>query len=104
MGFRLVAGWRVILSLARSLEQGMQQDLLPLGGPRGHLDSCNYWEQLVDRHTGEPRGPLRQLTSWAGFCVDHMSATADGKQLAYKRFWVQRAVYVAALESKARGS
>ena len=44
--------------------------------------SCNYWEMLVDEHTGEPRSEPRQLTNWAGFCMESTTATADGKRLA----------------------
>jgi Tol biopolymer transport system component/DNA-binding winged helix-turn-helix (wHTH) protein len=61
--------------------------------------SCNYWEILVDEHTGEPRSQPRQLTNWAGFCVEFPSATADGKRLAYGRFSLQRNVEVADLDS-----
>ena len=32
--------------------------------------------------------------------MDHTSATADGKRLAFKRWWVQRQVYVADLEPR----
>ena len=34
------------------------------------------------------------MTDWAGFCMDHMSATAHGKRLVFKRRWIQRFVYV----------
>ena len=62
------------------------------------LFSCNYWSQSVDVATGEPRGEPRPLTHWAGFCMDHTSATADGKRLVFKRWWVQRSVHVADLD------
>ena len=56
--------------------------------------SCNYWEILVDEHTGEPRSQPRQLTNWAGFCLENLTATANGKQLAFIRFSFQRSVQV----------
>jgi Tol biopolymer transport system component len=61
--------------------------------------SCNYWEIPVDARTGEPKGKPRQLTHWAGFCVDMTSATADGKRVAFRRWSVQNRSYVAELES-----
>jgi len=68
--------------------------------PDLNLYSCNYWVQRIDSRTGYPRSELRQLTNWAGFCMDDTSVTSDSKQLAFKRWWVQRSVQVADLESR----
>jgi serine/threonine protein kinase/dipeptidyl aminopeptidase/acylaminoacyl peptidase len=61
--------------------------------------SCNYWEILVDERTGEPRSQPRQLTNWAGFCMQNMTVTADYKHIAYLRFSSQRNVEVADLDA-----
>jgi serine/threonine protein kinase len=53
--------------------------------------SCNYWET----QTGEGSGKPRRLTNWAGFCMENMSGTADGKRLAFLRWSVRETVYVA---------
>jgi len=50
---------------------------------------------LVDEHTGEPRSQPRQLTNWAGFCMQNMNPTADGKHISFLRFSFQRSVQVA---------
>jgi Tol biopolymer transport system component len=47
--------------------------------------SCNYWELRVDERTDEPRGKPRQLTNWAGFCMQEMTPTMSGKQIAFLR-------------------
>jgi len=62
-------------------------------------DTCNYWELPVDARTGEPRGKPRQLTNWAGFCMDNTSASADGKRLAFRKSATQLSAYVAELEA-----
>jgi Tol biopolymer transport system component len=74
--------------------------ILLVSEPDINLYSCNYWEQPVNARTGQPRGALRKMTDWAGFCMDHMSATADGKRLVFKRWWIQRSVYVSDLRFK----
>jgi eukaryotic-like serine/threonine-protein kinase len=61
--------------------------------------TCNLWEVRIDASTGKPREKPRRLTNWAGFCMDTTSVTADGKQLAFKKWAGQESVYVADLES-----
>jgi Tol biopolymer transport system component len=61
--------------------------------------SCNLWEMRVDTRTGEPREKPKRLTNWAGFCMANMSATSDGKRLAFSRGSIQDGVYVAELEA-----
>lgn len=62
-------------------------------------DTCNLWELPVDTRTGQPRGEPRRLTNWAGFCVDNLSATADGKRLAFQEWAGHASVYVADLQA-----
>ena len=97
-----------ILSSGPWWQKGGLRDFLWLPGGRliyilGDNDlngfSCNYWEILVDEHTGEPRSQPRQLSNWAGFCLANLSATADGKRIAYIRYSFQRSVQVADLDA-----
>jgi eukaryotic-like serine/threonine-protein kinase len=66
-------------------------------GPRG--ESCNFWAIRIDPSTGKPGGKPKRLTSWAGFCLDNPSPTADGKRLAYRRWSWNGYVDVADLEA-----
>ena len=45
----------------------------------------NLWELKVDDKNGAPQGKPRRLTDWSGFFVSNLSATADGKHLAFLR-------------------
>jgi Tol biopolymer transport system component len=64
-----------------------------------NLGRGNLWEQHVNETTGEPEGKPRQLTQWAGFSINSLSATADGRELVYRRVWAQRSVHVADLRA-----
>jgi serine/threonine protein kinase/DNA-binding winged helix-turn-helix (wHTH) protein/dipeptidyl aminopeptidase/acylaminoacyl peptidase len=47
---------------------------------------CNLWELHVDSATGQPTGPMRRLTNWAGGAVTTaLYATADGKKISAYR-------------------
>ena len=46
-------------------------------------DTCNYWQIRIDPRSGEPIEKPRRITNRAGFCVDTMSVTSDGKRLAF---------------------
>ena len=59
----------------------------------------NLWELKVDGETGIPRGMPRRLTDWSGFSVDGLSATADGKHLAFLRETGHASVFLADLEN-----
>jgi len=67
------------------------------GEPDLNLSRADLWEQRVNATTGEPQGKPRQLTHWAGFGINSLSATANGKELVYRRVWAQRSVHVADL-------
>jgi eukaryotic-like serine/threonine-protein kinase len=60
----------------------------------------NLQELHVDSRTGQPQGKPRQLTNWAGFSLDNLSATADGKHLVFRRWADGSATYVAELSRK----
>jgi serine/threonine protein kinase len=65
--------------------------------PNGKSD--NLWELPLDLRTGESLGQPRRFTNWAAFHIDDISATADGKRLAFHRWSAQSGVYVGQLES-----
>jgi serine/threonine protein kinase len=71
-----------------------------LEDPGSNGKTCNFWEMQIDTRTGTPEGEPKRVTNWAGFCLDGLSVTADGKRLAFKK-WVggQGSVYVANLEA-----
>jgi serine/threonine protein kinase/Tol biopolymer transport system component len=52
---------------------------------RGGARAGDLWDISVDEEHGVPRGKSRRLTDWSGFSIHHLSATADGKRLAFLR-------------------
>jgi eukaryotic-like serine/threonine-protein kinase len=71
-----------------------------LAEPAPNNETCNLWELAVDTRTGRPRGEPRRVTNWAGFCVDNMSAAADGKRLAFQEWAGHTTVYAADLQAE----
>ncbi|MGI9071243.1 MAG: hypothetical protein ACR2JB_07975 [Bryobacteraceae bacterium] len=70
--------------------------LLYVGGEQYlHGMSCNLFEARIDNRTGRLAAQPHQLTNWAGFCVTTLSATADGKKLAFNRSSESLTVYTA---------
>jgi Tol biopolymer transport system component len=61
-------------------------------------NTCNFWQTRMNPRTGEPLEKPKRFTNWSGFCVDTLSATADGKELAFRRSTVQSSVYLADLQ------
>ena len=59
---------------------------------------ANLWDMQTDLSTGKPTSQLRQITKWAGFGIHSMSATADGKRIAFLKTQSQADVYVGALK------
>ena len=47
--------------------------------------SADLWDLKVDSITAVPQGKPRRLTDWSGFWVSGLSATSDGKHLAFLR-------------------
>jgi eukaryotic-like serine/threonine-protein kinase len=103
---RAVAGGRsnTILSSGSSWADGELRDhyLLPdarlvyLVGKVGvNGPACNYWVVQLDPQTGEPAGKPRQLTNWAGVCMDFTGGTADGKKLVFTKWSSEGSLYVA---------
>jgi serine/threonine protein kinase/Tol biopolymer transport system component len=62
-------------------------------------ETCNYWAIQVDPLTGRPNLRPQRLSSWAGFCMDSTSASADGKRLAFRKHSLEGSVYIADVEA-----
>jgi Tol biopolymer transport system component len=52
---------------------------------RGGARTGDLWELKIDEDSGIPQGKPRRLTDWSGYSIHRLSATADGKQLAFLR-------------------
>lgn len=59
----------------------------------------NLWELPLDPKTGAARGKPRRLTDWTGFSFRKLSATSDGKRLAFLNEHDQGDVYVGELDN-----
>jgi Tol biopolymer transport system component len=59
----------------------------------------NLWAIRVDANTGEATGAPERVTNWTGFATADISATADGKRLAFVKSHVQTSIYVAPLRT-----
>jgi eukaryotic-like serine/threonine-protein kinase len=62
-------------------------------------ETCNFWVVRVDPRTGQPIEKPRQLTHWTGFCMSVISATKDGKRLAFLQWSGHATLYVADLKA-----
>jgi len=47
---------------------------------------CNFWETRLDSNTGKVLQKPRRLTSWSGFCMSGLSATANAQKLAFLKW------------------
>lgn len=61
--------------------------------------SANIWEIQTNPSTMQPSGEPQRLTNWAGFILQDLSPTADGKHIAFVRKADQSDVYVGDLEA-----
>jgi len=84
--------WGISLPDGRSIFSVTEKD--PIG-----TKTCNFWSSKHDLRTGKVIEQPRQLTHWAGFCMDPTSVTADGKKLVYTQMAGHPTVYVADLHS-----
>jgi DNA-binding winged helix-turn-helix (wHTH) protein/Tol biopolymer transport system component len=57
----------------------------------------NLWQISIDGKTGTPTGKPKQITQWAGSSLDSLSASADGKRLAFSKLVDQWQVYIGEL-------
>src|SRR5262249_19720205 len=59
--------------------------------------ACNFWTVRVDAISGRAVETSTQLTKWSESCMGSMSATADGKRLAYLKWAGHLTSYMADL-------
>jgi Tol biopolymer transport system component/DNA-binding winged helix-turn-helix (wHTH) protein len=57
-------------------------------------EDCDLWTMRLDLRTAQPVAPAERLTNWPGFCPQGLSASADGKRLAFEKTAWQESVYV----------
>ena len=62
-------------------------------------DTCNYWQIPLDPVSGKLLDSPSRLTNWHGFCIDTLSATADGKRVVFNQWTARSSVYLAAIDS-----
>jgi dipeptidyl aminopeptidase/acylaminoacyl peptidase len=60
--------------------------------------SFDLWEIRTDAQTGQASSSPRRVSNWAGSTLADLSATADGKRLAYLEGTAQYDVYTAEIE------
>lgn len=72
--------------------------LYGINDPGPNVFTCNYWQVRTDPRTGEVIDKPKRVTNWAGFCIDTMTVTADGKHLAFLQWSSQHTVNVADLD------
>jgi eukaryotic-like serine/threonine-protein kinase len=65
----------------------------------GSFRTCDHWKVRVDLNTGQPIGSPQPVANWFPGCPAYVSATADGKHLAFVRGVDQSTIYTADLEA-----
>jgi eukaryotic-like serine/threonine-protein kinase len=65
--------------------------------PEGLRSPCDFWMMRIDTRTGQVIEKPKRLTNWSGFCMAGMSATADGKRLAFLEWESHPTSYMADL-------
>jgi Tol biopolymer transport system component/DNA-binding winged helix-turn-helix (wHTH) protein len=57
-------------------------------------EDCDLWTMRLNQRTAQPVAPAQRLTNWPGFCPQGLSASVDGKRLAFQKTAWQESVYV----------
>ena len=57
----------------------------------------NLWEIGIDGDAGTPIGKSKRITQWAGFSLENLSASANGKRLTLQKSMFQEQVYLGEL-------
>jgi eukaryotic-like serine/threonine-protein kinase len=65
--------------------------------PEALRSTCDFWMMRIDTRTGQVIEKPKRLTNWSGFCMAGMSATADGKRLAFLEWESHPTSYMADL-------
>jgi serine/threonine protein kinase/Tol biopolymer transport system component len=72
--------------------------LYAVNDPSPNVFTCNYWQMRIDQRTGGLIDKPKQVTNWAGSCIDTMTVTGDGKHVAFVQWASQHTVNVADLD------
>ncbi len=64
-------------------------------------EDCDLWTMRLDQRTAQLVAPAQRLTNWPGFCPQGLSASADGKRLAFQKIAWQESVYVGEIGANA---
>jgi len=62
--------------------------------------TCNLWQIRLDPRTSQFIGKPQRITNLAAVCASQLSATSDGKRLAFVEFGQRASVYVADLQAE----
>jgi serine/threonine protein kinase len=62
--------------------------------------TCNLWQIPMDPRTSRFIGKPQRITNLAAVCASQLSATSDGKRLAFVEFGQRASVYVADLQAE----
>lgn len=73
------------------------------GDPPPHDRDTNLWSVAVDPTSGRVLGQPQRMTSWAGYSLNWLSHSADGKRLVMRRTSEQNAVRLVAVNSETAG-
>jgi Tol biopolymer transport system component len=60
----------------------------------------NLWQTGIDTHTGVPTSKPKRITQWAGSYLSGLSASADGKRLAFRKTTYQGQAYLGELAAE----
>ena len=60
--------------------------------------SSNFWSLRIDPRTGKPQGSPQRVTNWTDSASFDLSATADGRAVAFVRGHSIASVYVADIQ------
>ena len=66
--------------------------------PTERAQDSNLWSARIDRRDGSAVGSPRRLTNWTGFRFAWLSATADGRRLAFVKYTVNEHTYISNLK------
>jgi serine/threonine protein kinase len=62
--------------------------------------TCNLWQIRMDPRTSQFIGKPQRITNLAAVCGSQLSATSDGKRIAFVEFGQRASVYVAGLQAE----
>jgi serine/threonine protein kinase len=62
--------------------------------PPPNQEYNNLWQARIDEHSGKTLAKPQRLTNWPAFLFDNISATADGKHLAFLKLRTETNVYL----------